>query len=1182
MIKTTSLSLILTIVIIASSGIQAVASEIEAHEDAVIKTFACGDYVRLEEALEKMLTEHPLDPVAALHYDALFQMSDLFGHERIEEAALRIKEAAGKSRDAHAGARLLQLQCGMERLLYRFDSARAKKITDELKPVRIWTLFGPYRRHGAGDLEYPFEPELISSGRDMPAQKRIRVADYAGWLDPGKYLFPDNGVVYAAASFNVGAPVKIRIYSRSVYKAFINGREAVRNDQGRERNMRIIRVSNARGVTLLLKLTGAPFEKIRIVITDEKDSVLEPDILSDASFADECVVSEELDFPHAQLSANDGGDPRNAARLGLYFDNLESKEASAFYRKAIAREKSDVTSYMLAMSLIRRNRGDRGSAGYNEGWSILNELGDRNPALVPARQKKMEYMIDSRDYLKAYREGKRLVSAAPRYPFAGAALLRLLNSLGYEKEFEETASIARKHFPQSIFILDEEAEYYKKRDRGKFLNISIEILSRSFTVQRARSIAREYISRGEYQQALDLIKKYNYNNDLTADLLEIHIRKKDIKAARELVFKSLLVSESPYLYYALGLIDIIQSEDPSMYLQKLVSLNPSLFAMADYLQYLGSGSVDNPFSRFMDAAGGIDSSWFKKEYALFPSTVLYRGRTFLLQKDGSSRVFCEDIIHVGNDAGVRRWGDIRIPYRGELRPVHLRVYDGKGGAADSYTLHKIQDDMYVNINSLQKNSIIHLSYIVDNPITTPAGSSLFSLPVEYLQHYDEPVNRVSIRVIAPPGMKVRFLFKAGVPVVRTSFEGLQLYTATIDGIPPVKKEPNSGGRLNCLHYYSFSTMEGFDDFAAWYNGLRAGRDGPLASPADAFKKDTIEETVTAVYNFIARDIELQRAVLFYPEYAENTFFRKRGTPEDKVILARAMLNSLGIKSYIAFARNRNLPDTDGYVYHDYFTHVLLYVPLEINNALWLDFSNRFDRCGVTADSVAGSNALVLVNNSYRIQKVVSRDERSTAGRYRISLREDGSAECDTEVSFIDSSGRIRSYFSNPLYLEESVHRYFSGIIPGLSIDSFRAENQKNCDAPFILAANGTAVGLSVSDSKRLMFQPVLHKSSLYGYIRVPQRAHPLIIEKPIAEHETYRYTIPAAFSGDEVSRSHELKSRFGHCRVVIAKKGGSPVLEVEKSVQVNSMAIKPSEYNEFLNFCLELKRIEYEIVILRK
>jgi len=523
-----------------------------------------------------------------------------------------------------------------------------------------------------------------------------------------------------------------------------------------------------------------------------------------------------------------------------------------------------------------------------------------------------------------------------------------------------------------------------------------------------------------------------------------------------------------------------------------------------------------------------------------------------------------------------------IPYRGRVRPVHIRVYDDKGGATDSYTLQKIQNDMYVNINSLKKNSIIHVSYIVDDPVTTPLGSSLFSLPVEYLQHYDEPVNKVSIKVIAPPGMKVNFLFKTKVPVVKTAAEGLQQYSATLVNVPPVKNEPYSGGRMNCLQYYSFSTLDGFDDFVVWYNGLCAGRSGPLASPADSFKKGSIEETIAAVYDFIARDIELQRALLFYPEYADNTLFRKRGSPEDKVILARAMLDSLGVKSYVAFARNKYIPDAGTYVFHDYFTHILLYVPLEMNNSLWLDFSNRFDRCGITAESINGSNALVLVNDSYRIRKVESRDSRSTTGRYDIALREDGTAVCDAEVSFIDSSGRIRSYFSNPLYLEESVHRYFSGIIPGLSIDSFRAENQKNCDRPFILAVTGTAIGLSVSDSRKLIIQPVLNKSALYGYIRVPQRVHPLILENPIAEKETYRYTLPAAFSRDEITRTHELKSRFGNCRIAIAKKGGSPVLEVEKSVHVHSMAIQPAEYNEFLKFCLELKRIEYDIVILRK
>ncbi len=1164
-------------------GIRVSAASIESHEDAVVTSFSRGDYKALADSLESMITEHPLEPISVLHYGTLVRMAELFGPGLIEKTAFTVKEKLRNSSGDDAGSCLVKLNCELERMLYRTKGARGALITDELKPVRKWTLYGPYHGYGAADIDFQFQPELLASNREISPQKRVTITESDGWLDPGKYLFPDHGVAYALVSFRTRRPVRIRLYCNSSYKVFINGRDVIRNVYHGRRNMRMIRVRSRRDITVTVKMIGSTFERMRMLVTDEHNEIIEPEILSGSFFRDECDAIEELDYPFDALKKEASINPELGNRhLGQFFDELESEEAARYYKRSVSKHKNKFTIFLLANSLLDRFRGDRGSAGYNQGLTIINDLIDQQMYFVPARQKKVEHYIRTGDFLQAYKEGRRLVSTKPKNPYSLAVYLVSLNALGYEKEFEETVALARKEFPDFVQVIEAEAEYNKKRDRRKFISSSQELVKRDFSGPRVRCLLREHISRGEYQQAQNLIHTYNFNNDFNGELVEVLIKMGDLKAARSLLLKLLVVHESPSFYYSLGLIDMLQDEDPAMYLQKLIQLQPSFFPISDYTNYLENNGLENPFRQFLDRMEPIGASLLNKDFGRTPSTILYRGRIFLLKKDGSSRVYCEDIVHVGNEEGVRRWGDIRIPYQGRIRPVHMSVYDDKGKRMDLYTMQNVRGNQYVSINPLEKNSIIHLSYIVDNPITTYSGSSFFSLPLEYLHHHDEPVHRVSIKVIAPDGMMVNFLFKNKVVIKINSIEGHQVHEAIIENIPAIKKEPFSGGRQNCLHYFSFSTMDGFSDFTSWYRGLLMRKEAPHRLPASRFKKDTLEKTIDAVYNFVSREIEPQKNVMYLPDSAENTLFRKSGTPEDKVILAQNLLTRLGISSYIAFARNRFLPGGGTCVYPEYFTHMLLCVPLDVNNALWLDFSSRYLRCGVTACAVAGANALVLLHNSFQLRRVPSLDERSTICRYNIVLDDDGSAICDIEAAFIDTKGEMRSYFSNPLQREESVYRLFSRSVPGFSMDSFRVQNFKESESPFIIAAKGAGTGLSISDSTRMILQPVMNKCEVYDYIALPVRDHPLVIEKIIDEKETYRYTLPPHYEKQEIKRTLTLKKRFGSCRVIITKNSGSSVLEVNKEIHINAMVIEPIDYNEFVNFCLELKRIENETVILIK
>jgi len=942
----------------------------QCHERAALQRFRDGDYLAQAKELEALLTGNPTGAHAILHYPDFFRIAEHLGAERILNAAGRIREAIRSSNNEHVGACMLHFNCELERLLYRIDAERAKKLTDELMPIRTWTLFGPYRKYGPGDLDYPFQPEVVSAEGGIHPQKRIRVGESDGWLDPGKYLFPGRGVVYAKVSFKKGNSLTMRIFSGSRYAVFINGRPVLRNDETCRRAMRVITATGCRGITVMIKLYGSPFEKMRLLVTDEHDRPVSPNIEQDASFAGECDVKEVLDPPYAALVAERAENMQRAAHLAHYFDNLDSDEALEHYRDSLAAKNDPYIRYRLAASLLTAGT-DLFPGRQAEGVGILDRLIKEEPHFYPARLKRLESLMGAGDMETACRDAAALVACMPGNPGAHIMLLRMLCILGYEKEFIESAEKARRLFPVSAGIMAVEADFYRTRDRKRYLDYLRELLIKDFTPERAGALIRDCISRGDYTEALELIRSYNFNNDFSDEMIEIYMRQGDFQSARNCILPELVTRERPSLYRALGRIDILQSDDPAMYFQKALKMDPSQYDLSGYLYFLETGAVANPISIERGNEYTSGPPRYNQGYASYPSVVLRRERNFVLHEDGRSRVFCDDVIQVNNDEGVDKWREIRIPFPGEFRPVRMRVYDTRGSYTDPCVIQKMKEGTSVSISPLAKKTVIHLSYIVDDPIAAPRGSSLFSL-TECLQNYDEPVLQAVVQVTAPAGMKVSFRFKTPVTASRSEIGDHSVYSETVTNIPPVRLGHRSDGRADYPYSYSFTTMQGFGDFVAWYGGLirEASGKSPLNNRVPV-RKCKLEETISDVYDFV-REIEPDGTMMFYPLPPETTLFRKKGSVENKALLARALLKDRGIRSYIALARNRSLPEAGEAVTHDYFTAILLYVPLDIDNALWLDFSDRRYPCGVIADNISGVAALVMMHDSFRFRMVRSR------------------------------------------------------------------------------------------------------------------------------------------------------------------------------------------------------------------
>jgi len=233
-----------------------------------------------------------------------------------------------------------------------------------------------------------------------------------------------------------------------------------------------------------------------------------------------------------------------------------------------------------------------------------------------------------------------------------------------------------------------------------------------------------------------------------------------------------------------------------------------------------------------------------------------------------------------------------------------------------------------------------------------------------------------------------------------------VYSLELNDLPAVHREEYIGSRLNALPFVGFSTMKELKDVVSWYNGLLAGT-SDYADEAflSRFKGRGFEETLRMVYGYVSREIDLRGKELYDPDKASDTMYRKSGTVEDKAVLAKSMLEGLGIKSYVALVKGGAFPYTGTSCRRTCFPNVLLYVPAGKGEGEWLDFSNQYYGCGTVSESVAGTDAMVINSRRVRAEKSADAGRGRIERSFRFDLDPSGDAKFAVALTYTGGAGR---------------------------------------------------------------------------------------------------------------------------------------------------------------------------------
>lgn len=1148
-------------------------------ERRVMENFRRGDYFGLYENIEALLLRYPLRAESFLYYYDIARMADVLGHDRAAATLGKLIERV-ESEGAAEGKEIIRLNLlmEMEKVLAQRDPKRAAELARKISPLRRWVLMGPYARYGPGDLHHPFLPELAVSLKSPGLKARaVRIDAPDGTLRCEKFLYPASGVAYAAASFRARAAVRIRIYSGTQYALFINGKQVLANCEGDVmRRCRVVRVWGTDEVTVLLKLYKKRSWDARVIVTDDEGRPLEVEPELDRIYLSGYRYAEELDHPFAAIMAMDDPDER-ALSLAGYFDELESAESIAFYKKAADARKDAATRYFLASALLGYSGDDASSARYLEGWRLMGGIAKLDPDFVPALHRVFRKIYDSKDYLKALNYGKEIYAKSKRYfPFR-RDYARLMRLLGYRREFEDEVAGLRADFPDAIFALQEEAAYYKKHNQEKALALHGEILNKVYDKKTLSAMISLYRKRSAHRAALDALEKYDRRGAFDKDRMALLVELGEYDKARDLIYAKLLEREDPYYYLQLGYLDHRRGADPLMHWKRYLELKPTYFTLSEYVRYLEKGVLDLPPAALHAAAAGEAVASWKKGTASgdAPASVLFRGRAFEIFRDGGSRVFCEEVIRLDSQKGIEKWGEYKIPYRGSFTPVRVRVYHPDGGFTDSYTTQIVDREKYINLPSLKEKSLVWLSYWVDNPVNEPALSQFFSIPVTPAGDFNEPVECFSFALLAPQEMKVNILAPSGAVLSESLLGGVMVHSFNSGGVPSIGRESFMGNRLGALPFYSFSTMTDLKDLSIWYQGQLRGVFDADEEFCRARFTGRGKDLVAKVYDFVAREIDHRGKFLYYPSKASDILYRKRGTVEEKVILAKSILGRLGVLSFIALARGMDFPETGPFVSPDIFTDVLLYVPLTSEQGLWLDFSGTEYGCGTVNGSLDGTEAMVLLADGYELKRVSGAEDGVVKGRYRVRITAEGSALIDAAVDFSGTRGDIRKQFRNPEEREKAAQAYFSGLIPSVDMEDFSLENLEDRSKPLRISMKGGCFGLATPRRAGLMFRTALITSEAYEYIKYSARKHPLVIREAVREDDVYEYFLPGTKGALPAPADVAIRGRFGEAEIIVRSDASRRTVTVSKKIHVKKGIILPHDYAEFMDFCMKIKDAEY-------
>lgn len=585
-----------------------------------------------------------------------------------------------------------------------------------------------------------------------------------------------------------------------------------------------------------------------------------------------------------------------------------------------------------------------------------------------------------------------------------------------------------------------------------------------------------------------------------------------------------------------------------------------------------------------------------------------------VRPNGSSRTVTRQVVKVFNERG-RDEGEVSIPYNSDyetltivrartilpsgkvltVKPADVRDASADGGDG-SYSDARVKS---FSLPAVNDGAVLEYEYVTDQKRPLLPGQFWTKW---WFQTGTDPVSLSRLTVTLPKSLVSKNALKnTGTrvkPIIRPGKDGKTVtYTYQDVSVPAIEFEPMMPDADRVAPHLVVSTVNSWDDIAAWYYKLAKDRmkaDATIKAQVASLTrgKTTPEEKAKAIFYYVeekTRYVALEYGIGGYqPRPAADVCRNQYGDCKDMATLLVAMLREAGITAYPVLLRagstasvRDQLPNANA------FNHAICLAEIG-GKQYWLDATAGIATFGVTPGSDRGCDALVIRDGGkgqFQIIPPATPAENKMEQSVKLALAPDGSATGTVTVRGVgdpDLGLRAALRGTRPDKIKDLVGALARSLAPNAQVVRYDVSDFRNKDVPVTITADVQIPRWAQKTGTLLIFKARAEQGAGSGQspFQTDKREHPIFQESAGMGAATIEVSLPAGYTILSAPESVDLSSDLGRFFRTVTSDANK--LSVRVEVENRRADIPVSRYPEVRKYYGSLVEMADEPVVIKK
>jgi hypothetical protein len=485
--------------------------------------------------------------------------------------------------------------------------------------------------------------------------------------------------------------------------------------------------------------------------------------------------------------------------------------------------------------------------------------------------------------------------------------------------------------------------------------------------------------------------------------------------------------------------------------------------------------------------------------------------------------------------------------------------------------------------------------------------------------YTIPLRRSRFTVQLPPGWEFTTVW-ANYAEQKPQTIGANAFAWEVTDIPAIEIEPEMppweavAGHMDVKYFPRDAAMRtktagSWSDLGAWYSGLFV----PQRSATPAIQQKVKEltagiqdplEKIKALATFSQREIRYAAIEIgiggHQPHAAGDVFVHRYGDCKDKATLLSAMLQEIGVRSYLLFINTER-----GVVAPEFpslrFNHAILAIVLpdgmadsslyavlrdpKLGRLLFFDPTNEFVSLGYLPPYLQDTYGLVATPNGGELLTLpllpASTNRLLRKGELNLNAAGHLYGEIQ-EVRWGDPAVQSREQFlgKQPADREKALARFLGNSLSSFTLTSASVGNLENYDESLTLDYKFTAEGYAKTAGNLLVVRPRVVGEKGSNILSGKPRKYPIEFRDATRQDDDFEITLPAGFVVDELPAPVNAECPYGSYRSEVKMDGNK--LHYKRTYEIREILVPTQKLDEVRNFFHQIAADERSSAILRR